>query len=211
MSTFKVLQDEVLAHGFAEGYRARTKVWLNQAQSRIARHVEIRELYTTSSYTTVAGTATYTLPTDFVRATGLQNTSQQYRLTYVDDPNLLREDNLLYQRGSPTSFSFSESGLLLSPIPGSVESLLLTYYKRPADLSADGDTSVLPADYHDLMVSWTLSRAYRSEDDAQMSQFYQAEYQRDLALLTTDRQFEETGPRQVAGTWGEEGGVWYAR
>lgn len=206
MSTYKSLQDEVLAHGFAESYRTRVKTWLNQSQSRIARHAEIRDLFTTSTVTKVAGTATYTLPTDFLRATGLVDVTDDIDLEYREDPNELRLLNQgTVNRGTPVLYSFSEGGLLLYPVPDASGSLTLTYYKRPTDMSADGDTSILPADYHDLMVSWTLSRAYRSEDDPQMSQFYMAEYIRDLALMTSDRQYEDSSPRQVPGTWGE---VW---
>lgn len=201
---YKALQDEVLAHGFAESYRTRVKTWLNQSQARIARHVEIRELYATSSIATVGGTATYSLPSDFVRATGVMDVSNQIPLDYVPDVNILRVYNAgTANQGTPVAYSLGESGLLLAPVPNGVTTLTLTYYKRPTDMSADGDVSILPADYHDLMVSWTLSRAYRAEDDVQMSQFHMSEYQRDLGLLSADRQFEDDQPRQVEGTWPE--------
>lgn len=182
-------------------FRDRIKSYLNTAQERIARHVEIRELYTTQTYPTVVGTSAYTMPSDFIRATGLLNVSQQQPMLFLEDPNELRQVNLIYQSSSPAWFSFSEAGLLVAPTPNIVESLLLTYYKRPTDMSSDTDVSILPVDYHDLMVSWALARCYRAEDDVQMSQFYVAEYQRDLALLRADRQYEDTEPRQVPNMW----------
>jgi hypothetical protein len=52
------------------------------------------------------------------------------------------------------------------------------------------------------MISYALSRAYRSEDDPQMSQFFYAEFMRDLQMLGADRQsVVRDGPRQVPGMW----------
>ncbi len=204
MSTFLELQEEVLNYGFDPSrYRGRVKSWLNQAQSRIARKLKIGDLYVTSTITTAKGTASYTLPTALIRLTGLTMGADAYRLDYVDDPDRLVADNEAGQNtGEPTEFAVTGKSIVLSPVPDAVYSLTLTYFGRPADMVNDTDVSTLPADYHDLMVSWALERAFRSEDDAEMAQFYRNEYKLDLADAGTDLQMTvDDSPKQVPGTW----------
>jgi hypothetical protein len=204
MSTYLELQNEVLAHGFAStAYRTRVKAWLNEAQARIARRMQLREVFTSTTVTTEVGTVSYALPAAFIRANGLVDPDYPLELRYVPDP-----DDLLVRNeggavtGRPDSYSLNQNGLLLSPTPDAAYSLTFSYYSRPTDMVADDDVSVLPADYHDVMVSYALSRAYRSEDDPQMSQFFYQEFMRDFAQLATDKQFEvRDAPRQVPGMW----------
>lgn len=203
MSTFKELQDEVLAHGFNETYRTRVKQWLNLAQARIARTLEVSDKFSSTSVATVIGTSTYVLPSTATIVQGVVDEALGFRLEYIKNPDDLMARNAVGTfTGRPIEYSFGTANLLLlSPVPDAVYSLTVLYFLRPVDLSADSDVSTIPADFHDVMVSWTLARAYRSEDDAQMSQFYMAEYQRDLMLLGYDTQVLSTDPTQVPGTW----------
>lgn len=204
MATYLEMQNEVLAYGFdATAYRARIKSWLNEAQSRIARTLEIPELYTQSTITTIVGTTTYTKPTDLIRLKAITDPALD-NLTFEPDYDEVLLDNSANptNTGRPVEFSIAPTGIILSPVPDAVYSLTLTYYKRPTDLSVDSDVSTLPVDYHDVMVSYTLQRSYRSEDDAEMATFYYNEYWKDLRQLGTDRQTEvQTTPRQVRGSW----------
>lgn len=202
---FLELQNEVLAHGFDQTvYRARVQRWLNEAQSRIARILELPNQYGTATITTVVGTETYNLPSDVVRINGVTNASSPSELTYVEDPADIAYNNQAGQSvGEPQYYTLSSGTTIrLSPIPDAVYSLTLDYYKAPSALSADTDVSTIPSDYHDVMISYALSRAYRSEDDMQMSQFFYSEFMRDLQMLGTDRQsVVRDGPRQVPGMW----------
>jgi hypothetical protein len=202
---FLELQNEVLAHGFDQSvYRLRVQRWLNEAQARIARILELPNQYVTSTITTVVGTDTYNLPSDVVRINGVTNASSPNELTYVEDAADINYNNQAGQSvGEPQYYTLSGGTTIqLSPIPDAVYSLTLDYYKAPSALSADTDVSAIPSDYHDVMISYALSRAYRSEDDMQMSQFFYAEFMRDLQMLGADRQFVvRDGPRQVPGMW----------
>lgn len=199
MSTFVEMQDEVLDHGFGPEMRPRVKNWLNQGQARIARMVNIRELLTKSAVATVSGTQSYTLPVDFVRLLSLVDDSGNRILTPVD-PYYIESSAASSDR--PYLYALSSEGLMLYPTPNLVLSLTLRYFKGPTVLAADGDISLLPPDYHDVMVSYALSRAYRTEDDAAMSQFHFGEFLRDLQILSGDRTHENLDPRRpLDGTW----------
>lgn len=202
---FLEMQNEVLNHGFnPEVYRARVKNWLNEAQGRISRLLELPDLYTTSQIVTVQGTDTYDLPSGAIRVNGVVNASSPMELTYVEDPADVNYSNYNGQNlGEPQYYTFTGSSLRLSPVPDTAYTLTVDYYSRPSTLSGDTDTSSLPSDYHDVMISYALSRAYRSEDDMQMSQFFYSEFMRDLQFMGADRQaVVRDGPRQVPGMWG---------
>lgn len=201
---FLEMQNEVLAHGFDQTvYRTRIKRWLNEAQARIVRILELPNFYTTATITTAVGTDTYNLPSDVIRINGVTDASAPSELTYVNDPADIDYYNQNGQSmGDPQYYSITATGIRLSPVPDSVRTLTLDYYKSASTLSADTDVSSIPSDYHDVMISYALSRAYRSEDDMQMSQFYYSEFSRDLNQLGADRQsVVRDGPRQVPGMW----------
>lgn len=203
MATFKEMQDEVINHGFPESYRSRIRNWLNEAQSRIANLFELPELYQTTTIQTVINQSSYSLP-NMTRLNGVTNADSPSELSYLGDTADVTFYNQNGQNlGEPQYYALSGSNLLLTPIPDAVYTLTVDFYGRASTLTGDSDVSVLPSDYHDVMVSYALSRAYRSEDDPQMSQFFYSEFMRDLQLLGADRQsVVRDGPRQVPGGWG---------
>jgi hypothetical protein len=210
VATYLQMRTEVLAYGFdTNQYSSRINSWLNEAQSRIARSCEIPKLWTTANISTIVGTGSYTLASNFIRMNKVfHNGATQLELMPIDVGELraMTQGGTSTTVGIPEVYSISaEFTMTVAPVPDAVYTLTYDYYQRPTDLSADGDISTLPVDYHDLMVSYTLARCYRSEDDAQMSAFYQSEYQRDLQRLRVDLQgtTSKDGPKVIAGTWGD--------
>lgn len=202
MATFLELQDEVLNHGFnANTYRTRVKAYINTCQSRIARAAELPELLASVTNVVTAGSQSFSLPADFVRAYRLVDNDNNRILVLSPEP--IGFGFLPATTGMPTRYSIGTSPTVFLDLAADrTYNLILFYYKDPPDLSADSDVSILSVDYHDLMVSFALSRAYRSEDDIQMSMFFYQEYERDLAKLRADREYlSMDGPRQVPGTW----------
>lgn len=202
--TFKEMQDEVLNHGFPEGYRNRVKNWLNEAQSRITRIFELPQLYKTTTIQTISGTDLYDVSgTNIIRLNGITNASSPSELTFVDDPaDLVYQNQAGQNMGEPQYYSLEGSSIRLSPVPDTVYTLAVDFYGAASPLTGDTNISDIPSDYHDVMISYALSKAYRSEDDPQMSQFFYSEFQRDLQYLGADLQSTvRDGPRQVPGMW----------
>ena len=207
--TYLELQDETLAYGFdASAYRSRIKSWLNEAQARICRAVTMPDLLTTYDIDTARGTAAYDLPSDLIRVSKFFHKDTLLELAPYSSGNLrpVTQGGNSTEYGTPEAYTiFTALTTQLAPIPDDVYTLTLDYYKAPPALVGDGDVSVLPADYLDLLVSYSLQRCYRSEDDIQMAQFYMGEYQRDLEKLAVDLhgQTSPDGPKVLSGTWGE--------
>lgn len=197
---FGQMQTECLAYGFGDSaYRSRFKAWLNDAQRLTLRRVPIRETWSRSTVTTTSGTKTYTLPTDLVGIRSLTDSASNVPLDPID-PRWL--DTITASSGTPRTYALDDTGLVLYPTPDGAYSLLLRYVANPADMAADTDTPLIPAAHHDLLISYAVSRAYRSEDDDQRAQTLMSDYERGVAQLADDRLSEvQDGPKQVPGMW----------
>lgn len=202
--TYKELQDEVLAHGFRESYRTRVKTWLNQGQSEVYRLLDIIDVRTQGSITTIIGTSVYsTPPVSNATIEGVIDEALGFSLEFRTYEDLLAKNALGTFTGRPIEYAIAGSqGVILSPVPDAVYTLTVVYFTRPVNMSADGDQSTLPDDLDHAMISWALSRAFRAEDDAQMSQFYMSEFQRDVINYGEWAGQKSKDPTQVSGTWG---------
>lgn len=200
MSTFSELKDECLNYGFSSTrYRTRFGQWLNDAQNEVCRRVFVRELLDTATVSTSSGTATYSLPADFVRVTQLLLNDEKLS---VDPVSIEWFATLSAASGTPRMYALDEGGLNLYPTPDGVYALTLRYYRDPADMSADADTPVIPAAHQRLLISYALAYGYRAEDDQERAVSYMADYERELARFANDRRGEnQDGPVQLPGMW----------
>lgn len=194
--TFAQLQQEVLAHGFgAPRYQSRIKVWLNQAVGQIARHANLAGLEQTVTITTQIGVATYEIPGDVVRIMSLSDRGFQLRNVDVSEV-----DASFGELGAPTGYATFGSKVLLTPTPLSARDLEIRVRARPSVMAADEDTPNLPLAYEDVILSYALWHAFRSEDDVEMATFYQGQYEQGMAQLRTDLQYpDESRHRQIPG------------
>ena len=209
MSTYLQMQDEVLAYGFDIGvYRNRVKVWLNDAQSEIARRIEIPELFTGQATVTVPGTQAYTLNIDIVRIDFVfmynrpsPTSAERMALTpstYKDVITYTAEAN----RGFPEVYALDSASIIFAPIPDAAYNFTVGYYKRPVDLVADSDVSSLTGDYHKAIIRYAVAEAYMAEDDNEMHNYHMGRFEKTLMDMRTDRQAEiDDGPVQIGGTW----------
>lgn len=198
---FKGLQDEVLNHGFDVTYRPRVKVWLNEAQHLVARRVILPEMVTASVVTTTVGNASVPLPSDAVRVQGVVAVDVNRRL---DSVTLAQMDGYETARsGRPLLFAVDEASdsLLLYPKPDGEYQLKIRYLGVPTDMESDTDFPTTPAAYQGVLVTYALSRAYRSEDDFEMANQYTSAFDEDLARLATDVQYRDMASRKVPGMW----------
>jgi hypothetical protein len=199
--TFLDLQNEVLAHGFnASRYRERVKRWLNEGLHRVARYVAVSPQ--TEALTTVAGESSIELPTGFLRVEALTQDEDNGALAQLTPVEFA---HTLPSSGRPSEYTVSGGYLYLAPSPDRAYSLTLRYWGNPSDFVNDDDTFIdvgMPAamnDYSMLLVSWALSRAYRAEDDAEMSRFHKMEFAEDLNLLKGDVQLSTRGSKRTIG------------
>lgn len=212
MSTYLELQDEVLSHQFSDTkYRDYIKQWLNEAQEYIALQTDLRGEEDTQPITTVAGTATVALDSDFARHISLRNTLDRNFLRRVSTKEI---DDLPSSSAKPSVFTVVNSNLVLYPTPDAAYPLELRYYRLPVDMAVNGDTPDIPATYHHLLVRYALIRCYQRENDYEAANYHSGEFQQGLMKMRTEVQYDTAEPpEQVPGTWGDtesvDAATWY--
>lgn len=104
----------------------------------------------------------YSLPSDLDRIVDIRQTITDNKLgaidirtfdRYLPDPTATG-DPLYYAMVGLDSNKYWQ--ITLYPIPDAIENILLRYLYTPADMTADGDTPVLPEKFHDILVFGAL-------------------------------------------------------
>lgn len=204
--TYKQLQEEVLSFQFSENYRELIKRWLNTAQRKAAQESEFRTQEEAKAFTTTKADSTLELPADFSRWIDFYSSETGEALLPLE----LREyDALEATTGRPTAYTVVGDQITLYPSPDAAYGLSLRYWRLPADMSADGDEPEIPAQYHEVLVSYAMMKAYARENDYQASRFWKEEWDAGVAKMRGEVQSDTfSGPKQIGGSW--DYGVDYA-
>jgi hypothetical protein len=60
-------------------------------------------------------------------------------------------------QGQPEEFTQAPNrNILLAQIPNAIYTITGSFYRRPVEMAADGDTPLFPAEYHEILVWWAL-------------------------------------------------------
>ena len=202
MSTLIELRNEVAAHGFDVGSVFTlddfTK-YLNFAMRRVARKVDFYAEEASQAFVTVAGTASYSWPTDLGRLRYVQLVDDTTVLDVVRRRDL---DNTPASTGKPSCYALAGAGIVLYPTPDAAYDLLLRYYALPALMSADSDVPAIPEDYHEALTFYALKRCCEREDDGEMAAYWEQRWELALRDMRSDVKFPSSdGPRQVESMW----------
>jgi hypothetical protein len=203
MSTFKEMQDEVLEHQLNDNkYRPSIKRWLNEAQARIARQASVRALYASTNLSYAAGTPDGGLPADYARKVELADSTDPDNWRVLFPMELADFDALPESAGAPTNYVIIGDILYLYPTPDVATTIALSYFRLPAEMSADSDTPEIPSDYHYLLPYWALYRAFMRENDIEQSTTWKNEWLTELEKMKGEMHYEgQDVPRQVPGTY----------
>jgi hypothetical protein len=121
---------------------------------------------TTASLTTVAGTATAALPSDFLEAKALINQTDPKEVLKNASASQLYTANPNAATGRPKGYTYTSSGLELAPVPDSAYTLKLYYYQRITSLSGTTTTNWLLQYFPNLYLFGSLvaAEAYLGTD-----------------------------------------------
>jgi hypothetical protein len=196
--TYLDLQNEALGNDFDPAtYRARAKQWLSEAVHRVARRARVRTWRASYAFPIVAGSASYLLPSDFVRLQTIRNTADAADLVEVDVDDI---DNMPASSGQPTMFAQDGLNVVFYPTPDRVYPVT-GRYERSGTFGQDTDTTDtvgFPDDYADLLVTYARSRLFRAEDDFEAAGVYMGEFEAQVLAMKGDLQLLTRGrPKQV--------------
>lgn len=154
------------------------------AEARVARDLRLRAQVAQTTLTTVAGTQTVALPSDWLETEniGLSSTTPP-RALHVVTPELMDEKFPAgYSPGTPTDYCVVGTNLQLGPTPDAVYTIQLDYYQRFAALSGTGTNWLLT--YHPNVYLWAcLAEASLYMMDEQRATLWDAKYQNAVKLL----------------------------
>jgi hypothetical protein len=197
--TFKELQDFALGDDFDETRRTLTKAFINQALGRLHRALKLPSLDARATVSTVAATASYSLPADFV--TLHDDEAILYGTDVLEPVDISEFDQTVAASGQPRYFALSENLIRLYPTPNAVYVLTMRY-RSVQTLTADADVPVLATDQQASLAWFARAKLYLLTDDPDM-------HAQILATLPRELQAENLAsgqqrvPRrtQVPGTW----------
>lgn len=119
-------------------------------------------LRTTATLTTAAGTGNYAVPAGWSKTLSLRLSTDDHHLRLMGREGLdevygATTDNT----GTPHAWAQEGGFLYLRPIPDAVVTIEHRYVANETTLSANGDTPLLPARFHDMIVEQACALACR--------------------------------------------------
>jgi len=140
--------------------------------------------YAETTFNTVANTARVTLADGIERVNGMQiqgiNLPIRYiprnklLLAYPGGWNQITPGQPIYWTDAPQA-SNNALQIDLFPAPGSIFTVTVQYQLRLTPLSADGDYSIIPPEFEDILIYGTLADFLAQLSDARRD-YYQARY-----------------------------------
>ena len=151
--------------------------FITLGEARIARDLRLRRQVVTTTLSTVAGTQSVALPTDWLETENISVTSGVvYPLSVITPEQMDRKFPEATNTGVPQVYAVMGANLLLGPTPDAVYSISLDYYQRFAALSADGDTNWLLTNHPAIYLFAALSEAMPFTLDDARTQLFDGKY-----------------------------------
>lgn len=130
----------------------------------------------TQDYTLTTGVSDITngdgLPTDFINAINLTNTTSGYErvIPYIefreaDDFFPDEDDTTRHPANIPEFWYFFANTIHVYPKPNQAHTVTLRYKKRPTELASDADVPTVPQEFEELMVIGAAFRVYEIQDN----------------------------------------------
>lgn len=138
---------------------------INEALQQICLEHDWPWLLTSETITTVAGTSSYSLASDFVRSKSFVETATGLELAQL---STVESDQIIF-RGRPSIYTLAGSSVLLKPIPEGVYSILHRYYKVEPVLTTGAGIPLVPLLYSRGVVEFAamlLAKEIRETDRA---------------------------------------------
>lgn len=202
LADYDGLKAELAAYSARSDLTANLDTFIDIAEARFNRRLRVSAMEATSSISTVAGTATIDLPSDFKHIKLLEFTSTPKQISFITQSKLTK----LYagaSSGRPTfAARYPGNKLILGPTPDAVYALTLSYYQEIPALSSGNTTNWLLTDYPDLYLYACLEElAKYIKDDSDIAN-YRTMSDEIIAQMMQEEN-ESTQPMQGMAMWPE--------
>lgn len=126
--------------------------YINANYRRLAMSFRFYELEQSTTFATVSGTDSYSVPTGCRETISLVDTTNRVKLTPKSVDWLEMQDRTSNSSSPPEFYVRFGSDYLLWPIPDGAYTVRVLYTKLPDELSADADEPVYPPEWHRAIV-----------------------------------------------------------
>ena len=159
ISTYTELKTAVANWLDRDDLTDRIPEFISLAEARFNRLLRLRSMETKQTASTAGGQRNYALPTNYIQMRNFQlNTSPLIVLSYVT-PEIY--DRLWggSQTGTPTFYTILANEISLGPIPASVTTMEMLFYKRFDYLTTSAPTNWLLTNAPDIYLYGTMMEA----------------------------------------------------
>jgi hypothetical protein len=190
MATLTQLTAKATALGnYATADSTNIDTFVNMAYLDVCKRRRWSWLETTTSISTVAGTATVAVPAAVadgyfgrLRPDSTSVTAPEYIPDWEAFDYRTRDAVDTTDRGEPKYYSIMGGSIYFYPTPDAVYAYTLPYWRSPAALTS-GTEPLIPETFHDVLVYGALMLHAGRDKDGQMYSFWQDQYEGQIEEL----------------------------
>ena len=185
----RINQSEISDVTAATGHAEIITNLINEAQNVLYTELNWYSLITTTTLSTEADTASYSIAADVGKMLDVRDTTNNIFIYENYQRVIDMADADESTTGQPTSFAMVPGTITLYPIPAGTYTIKYRYWKVPVTLAANADTSDLPIEVENCIIQWTLYMTLDYMNKFDMADRARLEYVRLLktAKITNDR------------------------
>jgi len=147
------------------GYLARSDLttqipdFIRLAETRLRRDLRIRQMLTSTTITCTSGTATVSIPSNFLQVSDFVVAGNPVQPLAYESPALFSRNSRTMDAGKPKTYTVLASTFQLAPIPDSALTLTLIYSAAPDFLSTSNTSNTFLTVCPDLLLYASLLEA----------------------------------------------------
>ena len=139
-TTYAELQTTIAEYLARSDLTTQIPDFIRLAEVRLRRDLRIRQMLTSTTLTCTSGTATVSIPSDFLEVIDFVVTGNPVMPLNYESPSLFSRNSRSMDAGKPLDYTVLATTFKLAPIPDSNYTLSLVYSAAPTFLS-DANTS----------------------------------------------------------------------
>ena len=203
ISTYTELQTAVANWLDRDDLTARIPEFIALTEARFNRILRIRAMESEADQATVAGTRSYSLPTDYRQMRTVHLTTSPITAMSYITPEIMDRIWAGSTQGKPLSYTIKGNNIYVGPSPDAVYTIRFLYYKKVPALSSLAPTNSILTDAPDVYLYGCLLEAEPFlQNDARVQLWATAFQQAITDIQEQDEKDRHSGELRVLNTSG---------
>jgi hypothetical protein len=159
ISTYSDLQTTIAGYLARSDLTTQIPDFIRLAEVRLRRDLRIRQMLVSTTITCTAGTATVSIPSNFLQVSDFVVAGNPVQPLNFQSPALFSRNSRTMDSGKPKDYTVLASTFQLAPIPDSAQTLTLIYSAAPDFLSSSNTSNTFLTVCPDLLLYASLLEA----------------------------------------------------